>query len=48
MEKFPKSLQRVLDGRGTKRSALSEKKIFQEGPNKNFSLQTKNLVVDKR
>ena len=47
MKKFPKSLQRLLDGRETKRSALSDKERFQKAPNKNLTLETRYLVVDK-
>jgi len=47
MEKFPKSLYRLLDGRGTKRSALSDKEKILGSSKKNLSLEPKNLVVDK-
>jgi len=40
----------LLDGRGTKRSALSdkEKDFFVEAPNKNLSLETRKDVLTKK
>ena len=46
-EKFLRSLQRLIDGRGTERSDLCYKKRFQEGPNENLRRETKNLIVEK-
>ena len=47
LKKFPRSLQRLIDGRGTKRSDLRYKKRFQKTPNENLSRETKNLIVEK-
>ena len=44
-EKFPRSLQRLIDGR--EGVICVTNKRFQEAPNENFSRETKNLIKEK-